>query len=73
MSSGASRSEPVAVVIGVRARSVSAGRSDLLGFPVSRPGWHARHRDEFGLLGLVLAMLVTLLVLALFLGTPFSS
>jgi hypothetical protein len=60
-------------VIVVRARSVSAGRSDILGLAASRPGWRARHRHEFELLGLVLAVLVTMLVLAVVLGTPFSS
>ncbi len=57
----------------MRARSVSAGRSDLLGLAASHPGWRARHRGEFELVGLVLAVLVTLLVLAAVLGTPFSS
>jgi len=60
-------------MIVVRARSVSAGRSDLLGLAASHPGLRARHRDEFELLGLVLAVLVTLFVLAVVLGTPFSS
>ncbi len=56
----------------VRARSVSAGRSDLLGLPVSPPGWRARHRNEFELLALVVVMLVAMLVLAVLLGTPSS-
>lgn len=59
-------------MIVVRPRSASAGRAGLLGLPESPPGWRARHRDEFELLGLVVAMLVTMLVLAVLLGTPSS-
>ena len=61
------------MAIVVRARSVSAGRSDLLGLPAVHRSWRARHRDEYEVLGLVFAVLVTLLVLAVVLGTPFSS
>ena len=58
------------MAIVVRARSVSAGRSDLLGLPAVHRDWRARHRDEYEVLGLVVAMLVALLALAVLLGTP---
>ncbi len=58
------------MAIVLRARSVSAGRSDLLGLPAVHRGWRARHRDEYEVLGLLVAMLVALLALAVVLGTP---